>query len=298
MGKATTAVGVVAGFLALLVGGGWLGLQVKPKPYSPHPEGTRELDAFELPSELPEPVRRHFRATSGERVPRVETAVVWGRGEFNLHGMLGFPMRFKSYHVAGREFRRDLELTWFGMPIFHGYDAYIDGTGSFEFNGLFGLLNVSDSGEKLEQSDNLVMWAEAPFTTPSALVLYPRIRWEPIDGTSARLVFPFLEQEEDSLRVEFDLETGLMTNTYGMRYRDQEETKAPFRGEALDWATVHGIQVPHENVGTWEDWEEPYIILDLDGVEYNVDVSEKIPPDSFEADGTSLLGSRRYGERS
>jgi hypothetical protein len=118
MSKATTAVGVVAGSLALLVGVGWLGLQVKPKAFSPHPEGTRELDAPELPSDLPEPVRRYFRATSGERVPRIETAVVWGRGEFNLNGMLWFPMRFKSYHVAGREFRRDMELTWFGLPIF------------------------------------------------------------------------------------------------------------------------------------------------------------------------------------
>jgi hypothetical protein len=88
MGKATTAVGFVAGFLTLLVGVRWLGLRVKPKPYSLHPEGTRDLDASELPSDLPEPVRRHLRATSGERAPRVETAVVWGRGEFNLNGML------------------------------------------------------------------------------------------------------------------------------------------------------------------------------------------------------------------
>ncbi len=27
-------------------------------------------------------------------------------------------MRFKSYNVAGREFRREMELTWFGIPIF------------------------------------------------------------------------------------------------------------------------------------------------------------------------------------
>jgi hypothetical protein len=222
-------------------------------------------------------VYRHFHATLGEEVPQIETAVVWGRGEFNFNGLVRFPVRLKSYHKAGREFRRDLELTWFGMPIFRGYDAYIGGKGTFEFTGLFGLLNVSDSGEKLDQSDNLVMWAEAPYSTPSALVLAPRVRWEPIDDTSARLVFPFGEQEEDSLRVEFDPETGLMTNTYGMRYRDQEETKAPFRGEGADWTTMHGIQVPNENVGTWEDWDEPYIIFDLDGAEYNVDVSEKIP---------------------
>jgi hypothetical protein len=45
-------------------------------------------------------------------------------------------MRFKSYHVAGREFRRDMELTWFGMPILRGYDSYIDGKGTLEFSRL------------------------------------------------------------------------------------------------------------------------------------------------------------------
>jgi hypothetical protein len=48
---------------------------------------------------------------------------VWSRGYFNLNGLLWIPMRFKSYNVAGRDFRRDMELTWFGMPIFQGYDA-------------------------------------------------------------------------------------------------------------------------------------------------------------------------------
>ena len=97
------------------------------------------------------------------------------------------------------------------------------------------------------------MWAEASFTTPSALVLHPRVRWEPIDDTPARLIFPFGEREEDSLRVEFDPETGLMTRMSGMRYRGQEETKTPWSGEYSDWGTARGIKVPHRLVGTWED---------------------------------------------
>src|SRR5829696_3398843 len=97
------------GMLALLVGVGWLGLQIEPQPFPPHPEGTGELDTAELPSDLPEPVQRHFRATLGEEVPQIETAVVWGRGEFNFFGLVWFPMRLKSYHIAEREFRRDLE---------------------------------------------------------------------------------------------------------------------------------------------------------------------------------------------
>ena len=261
------------GSLALLGSAGWLGLRVKPAPFPTHPESTSELSTTELPSELPEPVRRHFRATLGAQVPRIETAVVWGRADFKVGG-LWTRMRFKSYSVAGRAFRRDMEITWFGMPILRGSDAYLGGEGSLEITGL---VNTSSRGENIDQGQNLAMWAEAPFTTPSVLVLDPRVRWEPIDAHTARLMIPFGEQEE-TLRAEFDPQTGLMRGVSGMRHRNHE--------------------VPHRNLAIWEDQQEPYGIFEIEGTEYDVDVSEKIPPDSFEAEGTSLLGSRRYGERS
>ena len=275
MRKSTRVALTVAGLLAVLGGVGWGGLQVKPRPFPPHPERTRDLGTVTLPTDLPELVGGYIRATIGERVPRIQTAVVWGRGEFNLLG-LWFPMRFKSYHVAGREFRRDMELTWFGIPIFRGYDAYINRKGSLEFTGLFGLLHVSDEGTKIDQGDNLAMWAEAPLTTPSVLVLDPRVSWESIDSHTARLVFPFGDGE-DSLRVAFDAETNLMGSISGMRYRDREDTKTPYRGEYEEWKTVQRIKVPHHTVAIWEDQGRPYVILDIEGTEYNVEISEKIP---------------------
>jgi hypothetical protein len=273
--KLTKIALTVAGLLALLAGVSWAGLQVKPTPFPLHPQKARDKGTAGLPSDLPEPVAGYFRSTLGERVPRIATAVVWGRGEFNLMG-LWFPMRFKSYHVAGRGFRRDMELTWFGMPIFRGYDSDIDGSGHLEFTGLFGILHVSDAGAKINQGDNLAMWAEAPFTTPSVLVLDPRVRWEPIDAHAARLVFPF-GGGEDSLRVEFDPETGLMRSMSGMRYRGQEESRTPYRGEYGEWGTVHGIKAPHHDMAIWEDHGRPYVVLDIEGTEYNVDVSAKVP---------------------
>lgn len=275
MRKLTKVTVAVVGLLAVVTGVGWLGLQVDPKPGPPRPERARDLGTVKLPSDLPEPVSRHFRATMGERVPRIETVVVWGRGEFKLMG-LWFPMRFESYHVAGRSFRRELELTWFGLPVFRGYDAYIDGNGALKFTGLFGLLHVFDKGKKIDQGDNLAMWAEAPFTTPSAMVLDPQVRWEPIDAHTARFVFPFGDGE-DSLRVSFDPETDLMRSTSGMRYRGREETKTSYRGEYAEWRAVHGIKAPRRDAAVWEDQGEPYIVLDVEGTEYNVDVSRKIP---------------------
>ena len=58
MSKVTKAIGGAVGLLALLVGVGWRGLQIKPASYPPHPERTRKLDTAKLPSNLPEPVYR------------------------------------------------------------------------------------------------------------------------------------------------------------------------------------------------------------------------------------------------
>jgi len=263
---------IAAGSAALLAGIGWLGLRVKPQPFPPHPQGTRELGTAELPPGMPEPVERHFRATLGERVPRIDSAVVRGRADFKVKG-LWTPMRFKSYNIAGQGFRRDMEITWFGMPVLKGTDAYIGGKGSLEITGL---VNLTSRGENIDQGQNLAMWAEAPFTTPSALVLDPRVRWEPIDATSARLIVPFGDREE-ILTAEFDPKTGLMRSISGMRYRDREETKTPWRGEFSNWRAAHGIRVPHRNVAIWEDVQEPYGIFEVEGVEYGVAVSQQIP---------------------
>jgi hypothetical protein len=272
MRKGLTKTILVAGnSLALLAGAAWLGLRVKPAHFPPHPERTPELNTTEMPSDLPGPVRRHFRATLGERVPRIESAVVWGRAAFRM-GRLWTRMRFKSYNLAGREFRRDMEITWFRMPILRGNDAYLGGEGSLEITGL---LNTSSRGGNFDQGQNLAMWAEAAFTTPSVLVLDPRARWEPIDAHTALLVVPFGEREE-TLRAEFDSQTGFMRNISGMRFRNHERTKTPWRGEFSDWRTLHRIKIPHRNVAIWEDQTEPYGIFEIDGAEYNVDVSEMI----------------------
>lgn len=267
---------VAVGSVAALAGVGWLGLQVEPAPPPPHPEGRPERDPAALPPGLPDPVRRYYRATAGEEVPTTGSAVVWGRGEFSLNG-LWFPARFEAYYdVPRRAFRRDMELTWFGWPVFRGRDTFVGGEGAMEITGLFGLLRLTYKGESFDQGANLAMWGELLGYAPSALLLDPRVRWEPIDAHTARLVVP-LGEGEDSLRVEFDPETGLMTRMGGMRYRGEEAEKTPWRGEASRWKTERGREVPHRLTATWEDQGRPYVVLDLEGVAYDADVSGKVP---------------------
>ncbi len=79
------------------------------------------------------------------------------------------------------------------------------------------------------------------------------------------------------MRAAFDTGTGPTTNPSGEGCRGREEMKTPYRGEYGEWRTVNGIKVPHRDAATWEDQGRPYVVLDIQGAEYNVDVSGKIP---------------------
>ena len=257
--------------LAALVGIGWLGLQIWPKSFPPHPDKTRELGTIELLSDLPRPVNRHFKAILEGPIPKIETAVVWGRVRLKMSG-LWIRVRFKAYYLPGQDFYHYMEFSWFGMPILRGYDSYVDGVGTVEIKGLF---KISETGEETNQGQNITLWAEAVFA-PLVFVTGSQVRWEALDEVSARLVVPFGGQE-DSLLVSFDPHTGLMTQMSAQRYRGQEKVKTPWRVEYRNWRTLHSIKIPMRLTVTWEDESSPRSFWTIEGVEYNVDVSEQIP---------------------
>jgi len=72
------------GTLAVLVGLGWLGLQVKPKPFPAYSERTPALETVELPRDLPAAVVRYYEAIIGDRIPVIESAVITGRGKLRI----------------------------------------------------------------------------------------------------------------------------------------------------------------------------------------------------------------------
>ena len=69
----------IAAALAALVGLGWLGLQVKPRPLAPYTAPEPALATIPLPAGLPTPVERYYRGLYGDEVPVVTSAVVTGR---------------------------------------------------------------------------------------------------------------------------------------------------------------------------------------------------------------------------
>jgi len=261
----------LSGLLAVLVASGWLGLQVKPKPFPDYPKKAPALtlNTVALPADLPAPVARFYKTIIGDQVPVIESAVISGRGKLRVKGIT-FPARFRFTHIAGQGYRHYIEATMFGYPVMKVNEWYLDGHARMELP-----VGVIEDEPKIDMAANLALWGEAVWL-PSILVTDPRVRWEAIDDTTARLVVPF-GGEEDTFTVTFDPQTGLIRTMEAMRYREAtDEAKIPWRNEPLGWQTFHEIEIPSPAATTWLDEGTPWAVWTIEDVVYNADVSEYI----------------------
>jgi hypothetical protein len=253
--------------VAAVAGVGWLGLQVKPTNFPPPPDIERDMGTMPLPGNLPEPVQRYYRVAIGGEIPCVETMVAWGRAR--MRRGLWMPLRYRLTHVAGSAFMREMEVTWFGQTFLRGVDSFADGHGRMQIAG------AVEMSEKIDQGANTVLWTEQLAFMPSALFTHPRVRWEAIDDTSARLVFP-LGDTEDSVTVWFDPETALPTKVTALRYKSSNGEKTPWQGEYQNWKSFSGKQFPSRFAVTWEDEGSPWSYWEIEGVVFNADVPPEL----------------------
>jgi hypothetical protein len=190
----------------------FVGLSVKPGqfPAPATPATPKPVRLVPIPAGLPAPVDRWFRAEFPAGLPVYDTVVMQGTGIMRIAG-IGLPFRHRVELRPGRGFYRKMDLTWFNIAFLHGLDTCIDGVG---------VMNTPvgpASGPKVDQAANIVSWLEL-LPVPGVLAENPRVRWEPIDAGSARLVVPY-EDGEDSLVVGFDPVSGEPTSARTSRYR-------------------------------------------------------------------------------
>jgi hypothetical protein len=154
-----------------------------------------------------------------------------------------------------------------GVPVMKVNEHYLDGKARMALP-----FSTVENEPKIDMAANLGLWAESIWL-PSIYLTDPRVRWETIDDTTARLVVPFGEGE-DNFTVTFDPDSGRLLALEAQRYREAaDEEKTLWRNEALGWRTFHGIQIPSPGSVTWLDEGTPWAVFTIEDVAYNVDVS-------------------------
>ncbi len=88
---------IIVAVIAALILIVWLGLQVRPKPFSRPDLAQTEVKTIPLPEGLPAPVERFYRAVYGEQIPVIESVVITGRGRMRPFGVW-MPARFVIVH--------------------------------------------------------------------------------------------------------------------------------------------------------------------------------------------------------
>jgi hypothetical protein len=239
---------IVFSVLIALVILGWLGLQIKPRPFPPYLLRTPVLQ----PSRCRQtclPRWSAYRKVYGEAIPVIETVVITGR-----HDPPGDEHPPGAVHLGplrGRDYRHYFEAIFFGLP-FMKVNEGIRWKSFFESP-----MGSSVDDPNTNQGANLALWGEAVWF-PSIFLTDPRARWEPVDENTALLYVPYQDGQETFV-VRFNPETGLIDLMEAMRYRNPGDTqKILWLPKTESGPRIEGTQLSAVGSATWLDQGRPW----------------------------------------
>jgi len=254
-------VGVLVGLFAV----GWLGLMVQPRNFKVDEKKLQQQSARSISAIVPDGLQQYADKVFADEIVDIKTSVIWGKSKINAKG-IWTPARFITYYITGEGFFRYIEITWFGMPIINGYDLYYDDVADFCMAG------EKETGEKIEQGQNLALWAETIWS-PSAYFTDDRLAWEKIDSNLLELTIPYKEKM-DKIKIYIDTDTGLMDAMEAMRYKGQSTDKVLWQIDLIEWNEFDGVLIPSESSVKWADEKKLWSYWSIEGVLYNIEISD------------------------
>jgi hypothetical protein len=224
-------------------------LDVGRKSPSPARYDARELDG------LPAPVQRYFRAALKDGQAIVAAASVTHTGSMNMSATAEQwkPFTSKQRVITQRPgFDWDARIMMFpGVPA-HVHDAYIAGEGLLRVAllGLVQVVNMTGTPE-IARGELLRFFAEMTWY-PTALLPSQGVRWEAVDGTSARAT---LTDGKLAVTLLFRFNAEGLIDTVRAESRDRvvdgKTMSAPWQGRFWNYAERGGMRVPLDGEVAW-----------------------------------------------
>ena len=260
--------GAIIDIVFLLILGVVFGLRVQPAPFPAYPGQPGVVEMTPIPAGLPAPLERFYRQKFSDEIPVYHSAVFTGRGSLRFMGIT-MPARLRFTHIAGQGYRHYMETTFYGWPILKVNEHFLAGHSRLELP--FGVVE-NDPG--VDSAANQGLWAEMS-AYPSSFLTDPRVRWEPVDDTTARLYVPFGESEQE-FTVRFDPQSGELAHIETLRYRDEKVGALCWWGDLTPGESQNGEPASLVFKVTWEDEGTPWLVYRVEDVVFNSDVSDYI----------------------
>lgn len=261
---------VIISVIFLLLAVGWLGFQVDAASFPTIPGGAVS-ETLPPPAGLPEPVQRFAETLFQNGIPAIRSAVIVGRARLAPVGF-AMPSRFRFYYDAQRSSHyHAIDVTWFNLAFMHIHERNLEGHVMLDLS----LLGRVEDAPHTNRAGIQGYWAEVLAWIPSIALSDPRVRWEAVDSTTARLHLPGLDDVE-AFTVRFDAVSGLMTEVETMRYQDESRPERwRWFNRILEWRTINGLRVAARAETQWND-DSPWATWELEQVIPNADVSERL----------------------
>jgi len=260
--------GALIDMVLLVVLGVVFGLRGQPQAFPAYSAPASPVTTDPLPDGLPAPVERFYRLIHGDAVPVYTSAVMSGRGTIRFMGVV-MPARLRFTHDSGQGYRHYIEATFWGYPVFKVNERYLDGKGWMQLP--FGVVE-NDPG--VDSAANQGLWAET-FLYPAYLVTDPRVRWEAVDSDTAKMFVPFGEGEQE-FTVDFDPGTGMLIRYETLRHRDDKQGVIRWWGDFTYEPDANGDPQLSTVSATWEDEGTPWLVMKVEQVVFNTEVSQYI----------------------
>lgn len=222
-------------------------------------------------TDLPAPVTQYFEEVLTEGQPVIKVAYLRQRGTFRLGGV-DAPWRSltATQYVTTQPPGFVWDATIDVLPPFSArvIDLYKRGEGRLRAR-LLGCLPVASAGPTPEMNEGeLVRYLAEAVWYPTALLPSQGVEWEPIDDHSARATLNH-QDVTASLVFHFDNQDRI-SHVTTERYRQEDDSYAPWTGYFRQYEEHHGIQIPTDAEVEWNlpEGELPYWRATIEDITY------------------------------